>query len=676
MQPPLTPENEDERLSALRSYRVLDTEPEPEFDDLARLAAHILGTPIALVSLVDADRQWFKARYGLDAPQTPRDVSFCGHVVATEVPLVVNDAFEDPRFADNPLVVGNPRVIFYAGVPLRTDDGFVLGTLCTIDHSPRAISPEQMEMLAMLGKQVVAQLEARRRKLQVVAEREAARALAERVSMTFDAMAEGVVVQDAKGQITFSNRRAGEILGLTLDQLNGRTSIDSRWRSIRRDGSPFPGTDHPAMQALARAIAIRDVVMGVETPDGRLTWISINAVPKVENGVALEVVTTFHDITALETATRRASQQERLATVGTLAAGVGHEINNPLAYVIGNLDFSLEELRAIAGLSPSGRLREIIEVLAEAREGADRIRKIVRGLRSLAREDVALHPVEVRSTVETALSMAAHEVKHRATVNVSVDGAFMVHGDESRLTQVLVNLVVNAAQAFTTADPAVNVIQVSATRRDGNRLSIAVKDNGPGIPAQLQRRVFDPFFTTKPVGQGTGLGLSVSRSIIDALGGELTLESTVGEGASFTIVLPEDTSTLDEAREVRRSAAPRRRVMIVDDEQGVVDSLRRALARHHEVDAFNDPRAALQALESGKVFDLVLCDLTMPYLSGAELFERVKEKAPVMAPRFVFITGGVTTPEAVAFLASVPNPRLEKPFDTGVLLELALRSPA
>jgi PAS domain S-box-containing protein len=515
---------------------------------------------------------------------------------------------------------------------------------------------------------VVAQLEARRRKLQVVVERETARALAERVSMTFDAMAEGVVVQDATGQIISSNRRAAEILGLTPDQLNGRTSIDPRWRSIRPDGSPFPGSEHPAMEALARATPVRDAVMGVETPDGRLTWISINALPKIENGVAVEVVTTFHDM-----ATRRASQQERLATVGTLAAGVGHEINNPLAYVIGNVDFALEELRAIAGLSPSGRLREIIEVLGEAREGADRIRKIVRGLRSLAREDIALHRVDVRSTIETALSMAAREVKHRATVQVSVDEVPAVHADESRLTQVLVNLVVNAAQAFGVADPGVNAIIVTATRHAG-RVSITVKDNGPGIPSHLQNRVFDPFLTTKPVGQGAGLGLSISRSIIDTMGGELTLESTPGAGSSFTIVLPENTSTLDDTARVLQPKGPRRRVLIVDDERGVADSLRRVLARHHEVEALSDPRAALKLLEAGRTFDLVLCDLTMPYLSRPELFEQVKAKAPAMTSRFVFITGGVTTPEAAAFLAAVPNPTLEKPFDTAMVLELAMRN--
>jgi PAS domain S-box-containing protein len=673
MQPPAVPNNEAERLNVLRSFQVLDTEPEPEFDDLARLAAHILNTPIALVSLIDSDRQWFKARYGLDAPQTPRDVSFCGHVVATDGAVIVNDAFQDPRFADNPLVVGNPRVIFYAGVPLRTSDGFVLGTLCTIDHAARSISPEQLSMLTILGKQVVAQLEARRRKLQVMAEREAARALAERVSMTFDAMAEGVVVQNAQGQIVFSNRRAGEILGLSNDQLNGRSSIDPRWRSVRADGSPFPGSEHPAMQALAQATPVRDAVMGVETPDGRLTWISINALPKVENGVAVEVVTTFHDITALETATRRASQQERLATVGTLAAGVGHEINNPLAYVIGNLDFSLEELGAIVGSPSSGRLREIVEVLAEAREGAERIRKIVRGLRSLAREDIALHPVDVQSVVDSALSMAAHETRHRARVELSISNAPLVHADESRLTQVIVNLVINAAQAFATADPGTNTIRIEAHKR-GKRVSITVADNGPGIPPQLQKRVFDPFFTTKPVGQGTGLGLSVSRSLMDAIGGELTLESTPGAGATFTVSLLEDTSRLDGSSEIQRPAGPRRRVLIIDDEQGVVDSLRRVLARHHETDAFCDPREALKVLEEGRVFDLIFCDLTMPYLTGEELFEKVKAKAPLMASRFVFVSGGATTPEAATFLASIPNRKLEKPFDTATVLELAMAS--
>ena len=149
-------------MAALHAYDVLDTAAEPAFDALARLAAHIMRVPIALVSLVDTDRQWFKARYGLEAQETPRDVSFCGHVVATDAPLVVRSSFEDPRFADNPLVTGEPRVRFYAGFPLRTHEGLVIGTLCTIDHEPREITDDQRALLELLSQQVVDQLELRR----------------------------------------------------------------------------------------------------------------------------------------------------------------------------------------------------------------------------------------------------------------------------------------------------------------------------------------------------------------------------------------------------------------------------------------------------------------------------------------------------------------------------------
>ncbi len=165
MKPPSTPLNEAARHQALRDYKILDTDVEPAFDDLTKLAAHIAGTPIALVSLVDTDRQWFKARYGLDAPETPRDISFCGHVVGNDAALVVEDALADDRFADNPLVTGQPLIRFYAGMPLRTLDGLVMGTLCAIDHVPRRLTSVQTDLLNMLAKQVIDQLELRRRNL-------------------------------------------------------------------------------------------------------------------------------------------------------------------------------------------------------------------------------------------------------------------------------------------------------------------------------------------------------------------------------------------------------------------------------------------------------------------------------------------------------------------------------
>lgn len=163
MQAPPIPEDEDERIAVLTCYDILDTLPEAVYDDLVSLAAHVAGTPIALVSLVDTDRQWFKARLGLDATETPRSVSFCGHVVAQREPLVVNDAKQDERFSDNPLVEGYPHVEFYAGMPLTTPEGYTLGTLCVIDHQPRELSDQQLELLEALGRQVTSQLELRLR---------------------------------------------------------------------------------------------------------------------------------------------------------------------------------------------------------------------------------------------------------------------------------------------------------------------------------------------------------------------------------------------------------------------------------------------------------------------------------------------------------------------------------
>jgi len=223
---PPTPLAEAARLRALRSYEVLDTPAEEAFDGLTRLAAQICGTPISLVSLVDAERQWFKSRLGFAQSQTPRDVSFCAHAIAQPGTLVVPDTCEDARFADNPLVTGDPRLRFYAGAPLRTPDGHALGTLCVLDTRPRQLSAEQLEALALLARQAQLLLELRRRMAELRASREALRESEERYRDLFEGASDLIQAVAPDGRLLYANRAWCEALGYAEEEAASLRLLD------------------------------------------------------------------------------------------------------------------------------------------------------------------------------------------------------------------------------------------------------------------------------------------------------------------------------------------------------------------------------------------------------------------------------------------------------------------
>jgi PAS domain S-box-containing protein len=323
MQAPADHPQEQRRQALLRQYGILDTAAEVEFDELVGLAARLAGVPIALISLVDGQRAWFKARHGLDAVEVPRAQAFCAHAILDPTPpLVIADATADARFADHPLVTGPLRAVFYAGVPLIGDreretprdavkvvnqyaprkdagDALPLGTLCVIDHRARTLPPEVLADLGVIARQIELRLESRRR------ERRLAAALAELGEQNAasralrDAMAEGMMVQLADGRIASWNPAAERILGLSGDELAGRTSLDPAWNAIHADGSPFPGDDHPSMIALRSGKPVHRVEMGVRTGTGEMRWLLVNAVPLKTGGApAHAVVTSFADVTA------------------------------------------------------------------------------------------------------------------------------------------------------------------------------------------------------------------------------------------------------------------------------------------------------------------------------------------------------------------------------------------
>jgi signal transduction histidine kinase len=378
----------------------------------------------------------------------------------------------------------------------------------------------------------------------------------------------------------------------------------------------------------------------------------------------------------------RLELSDRMASVGTLAAGVAHEINNPLAIAVANVDLVAEAVSRVLTAETTGEpvnlgeLRELQDQLRDAREALARIRNIVRDIRLFSRpEEQATHPVDLRRVIESSLRMAYNEIRHRARLVKDYGAVSPVMANESRLGQVLVNLVVNAAQAIPEGRAEDNEIRVT-TRAAGPDVVIEVKDTGAGIPPDRLARIFEPFYTTKPVGVGTGLGLAICHRIVTELRGTIEVESQPGRGTLFRVVLP---ATGDSAAVVTRTvsavtlasgAAPRARVLVVDDEAPIGIALQRLLGEHHDVFPLTRGRDALDRIEDGERFDVILSDLLMPDMSGIELYERLRHAAPEQAERMVFVTGGAFTPAARDFLDRVPNPRIEKPFEPANLLAI------
>ncbi|MFP4221090.1 MAG: sensor histidine kinase [Phormidium sp.] len=456
------PENEAQRQQALEQYNLLDTLPEQAFDDITTLAAHVCNTPIALVSLVDRHRQWFKSKVGIDAEETPRDQAFCAHAILDpgEV-LVVPNAEADPRFADNPLVTGGPQIRFYAGAPLQTPDGQAIGTLCAIDSQPRELTDEQVQGLQALSRQVVAQMELRRNVAQ---------------------------------------------LSQTLTRLQ------------RTQASLI--------------------------------------------------------------------QSEKMSALGQFVAGIAHEINNPVSFILGNLPHAqtyTEELLELlehyqrAYPNPEPEIADIlnqidvnyiaddfIKLLKSMKSGASRIERIVTSLRTFSHLDEAeIKPVQLEEHLDNAIALSHAKLQQtRQGSDIKVTKTYVdlppIVCNIGQLNQVFINIIGNAIDAIneridqtqqsdrtlemTDYSPEIQIRLNTAEDDDGRGfVIIEIQDNGIGIDSESQDKIFDPFYTSKPIGQGTGLGLTSSYDIVvEHHRGKLKVGSKPDEGSCFSIWIPTD----------------------------------------------------------------------------------------------------------------------------------------
>jgi len=364
---------------------------------------------------------------------------------------------------------------------------------------------------------------------------------------------------------------------------------------------------------------------------------------------------------------------DRMASMGRLAGGVAHEINNPLSYVIANLTFVSDELPRLA--IPADRRTDLDETLEEAREGLDRVREIVRDLRAFSRPVDDRHGlVDPRAVLESAIGLCRNEIRHRARIVMELTDAPHVYASEARLGQLFLNLLLNAAYAIPEREAEGHEIRVKLCADATGGVEIEITDTGVGIAPEHLPHVFDPFFTTKPLGEGRGLGLAVCHGIVHALGGEIGIDSTPGRGTTVRLSLP--SAPADSRLPPRVTSGPtskppssRASVLVVDDDPLVAKALKRAL-RGHDVTVATGGREAIERIASGQRFDLVLCDIMMPDVTGMDVYDAARREGRSLEDAFVFITGGAFTTRAREFLTDVPNRVLEKPFDVQAIRDL------
>jgi len=418
--------------------------------------------------------------------------------------------------------------------------------------------------------------------------------------------------------------------------------------------------------------------------DGSYRWFEWRSVGRVERGLVYAVARDITERKDTEERLREADARsaalqrqllfaDRMASMGTLAAGVAHEINNPLAYITANITMMLENLQGETGDSPEGRMAALREMALDVRDGTERIRRIVDGLRTFSRpEEEQQDRVDVLPLLEKSIAMTFNEIRHRARLVRDFGPMPPVRGERTRLEQVFVNLLVNAAQAIPDGEADAE-IRISTGTDEQGRAVIAVRDTGVGIPPAAIGRIFDPFFTTKSVGAGTGLGLYICHNILTAMGGEISVASEPGHGSTFRVTLRAAAALQPEPTAPQTPPATRRAmVLVVDDEIFIGQALRRIL-REHDVTAVTTAPEALALLEQGRRFDVIFSDIMMPEMSGMAFYQELSRRFPEAAADLVFMSGGTFTDGASAFLEHLPNDLLPKPFTTGQVREIVTR---
>lgn len=685
------PENETERLAELRSYEILDTGPESAYDDITTIASEICGVPIALVSMVDGDRQWFKSSLGLGVPETPRDLAFCAHAILQPDLFVVPDALTDERFANNPLVTSDPMIRFYAGAPLITSGGFEIGTLCVIDRKPRELDSSQRQSLLALSRQVVAQLELRRelriRKQVEVALRESE----DRYKQLVEHASDVIYRTDVEGNLTFVNPPAAALMRCPVEDLLGRHFLELIRPDARAEAAAFYRKQF--LDAGSNTYFEFPAVAG----DGETVWFGQKVQPVVKGTRVVGFQAVARDISDLKRMREELQRSRDIAVESSrmkssFLANMSHEIRTPMNGIIGMTGLLLDS-----------------SLTAEQKETAETVRSSAHALLSIINDILDFSKIEAGmltfemmdfsliTTMEECVGLlsdtaGAKGIELRTLTDAGVPVALV--GDPGRLRQILINLVGNAVKFTERGEVSIRASCLEENET-GAVIRIEVRDSGIGISPAAQKTLFDPFTqedssTSRRYG-GTGLGLAISKQLVDRMGGEIGVDSVPGEGSTFwfTVRLEKKRSRVgdvasavaqsDSAPSLKRlgdgivpETVPRSlRILIAED--NIVNqkvALRQLKKLGYEADAVSNGLEALRAIESTP-YDLVLMDCQMPEMDGYTATEtlRGREQEGTRIP-VIAMTANAFESNRKRCLQSGMDDYISKPVDVEILREL------
>ncbi|GGC61651.1 hypothetical protein GCM10011387_14090 [Pedobacter quisquiliarum] len=528
--------NEQQRLAALRRYKIFNTEAEKSFKNIARLVAEIFNVSISMISLVDDEEVSFQSNVGMETSIGPRGESFCSLTVLSPEVHVVENALVDPVVSRNPLVCGEFGLRFYAGAPLVTPDGFIIGTVCIVDTKPRVFSDHEKRILSGMAAVVMEQIELHLITLQNAERQQAVNdalsASIEKLASSeqhfqniLNTMAEGVGIIDATGKMTYANAMAQRILGLTHSEIKDRTFDDPRWQNLKIDGSALPDEEHPMAIMMRTRQPVFDYEIGVQPPDRERFYISINAAPIIdpETDMLVGGIGTFMDVT-----NRRRVLQQKDEFINVAS----HELKTPVT----SLKASIQILQRMKD-NPNPVIFD--KMLSQAGKSLDKLNRLIVDLLNSNRiSEGQLQLRKMRFNIGELVRDCCQHVRTAGTFDIVLEGDYdtIVEADEQQIDQVLVNFI-NNAMKYAPDSLEIKVV----CERSAAALKVSVVDSGPGIPEKQIPHLFDRYYRADYSGfrfSGLGLGLYICAEIIKKHGGTIGVDSELGTGSAFWFTLP------------------------------------------------------------------------------------------------------------------------------------------